>query len=295
LKEITLVLALLFVIITMTGKVNAQGSPQTYVAPSAGSDSRLNQPGQQSSKAIPNDCTSKVTPCKTITFALQQTRDGGKITLLEGGEVDAANTCTKSYDEVKVNKSVTIEGDVNLPTKPCFFANQTFQNGIYTVRSAPPNLIVNLRRLRFIGHGGFVGISFSGGSKLVVEDCYFDSLNHGIVFDVEGSLKVTGTKIHASTGIRLDPSPTRKTALISKSLFFGGNTSAIEVNGNGYATVEESDFSGGVQRAFLVNGTGSILVNGGTIDHVANVMKVSPTGSLEIKNTEIKNSTIKLK
>lgn len=221
-KRITVVFALSLVIITTIGKVNAQGSLQTYVAPSTGNDSKINQPGQQSSKAIPNDCTAKLIPCKTITYALQQTRDGGKITLLEGGEVDEANTCSKSYDEVKVNKSVTIEADVSLSTKPCFFSKQTSQNGVYTVRGALPNMTVNLRRLRFIGNGGFVGVSFSGGSKLVIEDCYFDSLNHGIVFDVEGSLTVTGTKIHAGTGIRLDPTTARKTAFIGKSLFFWG-------------------------------------------------------------------------
>ena len=160
------------------------------------------------------------------------------------------------------------------------------------MRGAPPNLTVNLRRLRFIGFGGYVGVSFSGGSKLVVDDCYFDSLNHGIVFDVEGSLTVTGTKIHAGTGIRLDATPARKTAFIGKSLFFGGNTSAVEVNSNGSVTVDQSDFNR-VSLAFLVNGTGSILVKGGTIDRVPNVMKVGPTGSLEITNTEIKNSTIR--
>ena len=96
-------LILSFAMLTMTGKVSAQGSTQTYVAPSVGNDSKINQPGQQSGKAIPNDCTAKLNPCKTITNALKQTRDGGKITLLEGGEVDAAHTCNHSYDEVNVN------------------------------------------------------------------------------------------------------------------------------------------------------------------------------------------------
>ncbi|MBV9241046.1 MAG: right-handed parallel beta-helix repeat-containing protein [Acidobacteria bacterium] len=267
--------------ISCGGAVHAQDPAEhTYVSLS-GTDA--GDPGQQAGRSA---TCSRPRPCKTITYALTRTRDKGTITLLDGGEPDDSPGCTKPYQSVIVKQSVTIEAAADLKTKPCFVSDLSNGYGVATMRGRGIALNITLRGLRFIGDGGYVGVSIGSGSEISVEKCYFNGLNHGIVFDTEGALLVKDSTIAAGTGIRLDESANRKSALIIHCVFFSHNNSAIEINSNGSAKVSDSDFRN-MDLAFRVNGTGSLLVQGGSISNVDEILKIGPLGSIEITNSKI--------
>lgn len=284
-REVVILLKTVFVVIVCSGYMFAQAN-NTYVDPTNGNDA--------------NSCASTMQPCKTILAALVKTKTGGIVNLIVAGQYDPrTNTCSNSYDPVTVNKSITISA--LLPSKPCF--NVGADNGIVILAADHGSIKVKLSGLHFIGRG-YIGVSVpngSGAADVTVDNCEFQSLNHGITFGAVGILTVNSSTIRAGTGVRLDVDTAgtkrQRKAIITSTYFYGHNNSALEANENGIATVKNSNFEGetnsSMDLAFKVNGDGKITVATSVIKNVVQVFEVgvNSAGSIDLQNCEITDAS----
>jgi hypothetical protein len=233
-----------------------------------------------------NPCDSPQRPCKKIADALPKTASGGTVILLHADqENDESIRCTVSYDPVTLTEAVRLEASPTLRAKPCF--NVGSSNGV-TVKPNSDSAAVSLKGLRFIGQGGFVGVEFHRGRFLVVENCAFQGLNHGVT-SVKGSLTLRNCMLNAGTPIRLEANDNVKKAEIVSCIIRGHGDAAIEVNQNGSAVMRDTTIDGDYHNGILIKGSGLLIVENsrlvGTFDR--GIVKVSSAGSLTLKNTEV--------
>jgi hypothetical protein len=130
---------------------------------------------------------SRLAPCRTFQAAHDNTLDKGEITVLDPG----------SYGAVTIRKNISIIND------GVGEAGILISGGNVGVLVNAPSANVTLRGLTIkgIGFGGGIGIQFSAGSALNVENCTIrnldgDGAGHGILFAPKGgtaALQVTNT------------------------------------------------------------------------------------------------------
>lgn len=108
-------------------------------------------------------CGSKQMPCKHIKDAINNTTEGGTLTLTfaDTRDTDTANACHWPYENVVIKKSITIQADSELTARPCFIpgpaagidveANvHVFLKGLRFVTGRPPGIGISVNKvLRF--------------------------------------------------------------------------------------------------------------------------------------------------
>ena len=228
-------------------EINAQESPQTFVNPMTGKDvDESNQPNQQ--PKLKKSCSDKSNPCKTIAFSLEQTKNGGTITLLYADALndEATNTCEHPYDnKILIIKSITIEAEKGLQGKPCILVTGKYE-GIDINKFGDQNskVKVKLKGIRFYGvNEASNGVSFFAGSQLTVDSCNFYGIYHAISFDA-GKLYVnnsTFTHIGKAIFLRSDSGKV-KNALIENSRFADIGNGSLIIEKDGFAVMKNNTF-----------------------------------------------------
>lgn len=235
------VIVLIEIIVCLAVGVDAK-TAKTYVAPTRGNDS--------------GRCT-KAAPCKTIAAALGNTKDGGTVVLLEARE--DASKCLVVYDNVKISQSVTIKPARGLSSKPCFIPTALSQTP-FTIDGA--NISVELQSMKIDHGGGFVGVEFTRGASLEINNFYMDSLNHGIIQDAGNRLIVRNSMIKASMGLWMeDNGAIERTALLD-SVKLPGNVGqghyAILIGTRAELVLRNSEISGSSKTAIFVKGSAKL-------------------------------------
>ena len=231
-------ITLLFVtVLTAMAAAETQGQQanQTYVNSLKGSN-------ENPQDKMPNTCTDKMNPCKTIAYAYARTKIGGTITLLYASELDTegTNQCTDPYDMVIIDKEVTIRAAEGLGKKPCFLLTPTAYPAVEITKS---NNTVRLIGLRFVGAGGSVGVSFKEGAGLDLEQCYFDGVYHGLTVKADAPVDVTETKFRTAKGIILSNATHPQRTSISNSEFIRSGDVGLMIGANRRVVLKNSLFT----------------------------------------------------
>jgi hypothetical protein len=210
---------------------------------------------------------SRLAPCRTFQAAHDNTLDKGEVTVLDPG----------SYGAVTIRKNISIINDGVGEAGILVSGNHI---GVFV---DAPSASVTLRGLTIkgIGFGGGIGIQFSVGSALNVENCTVRNLDGqfgaGINFEpaaspvpmgVTNSLQVTNSIIsdNTSNGIFIaSPGGTSNVVAVLDHVGLYNNSIGLLVSGFGasgsvvMATVVESVASSNANSAFAaesVNGAG---------------------------------------
>ena len=184
-----------------------------------------------STQGIDNPTCSLVAPCRTFAAAIAATDAGGEVIVLDSG----------GYGPVTISQSVSIVAP------PGVYAGVSVFSGT-GINVAGPDVVVTLRGLTLTGLGGNLGILFTQGTLLVVEDCAISNFAGGI--SVGGSVKavIARTRVQRSAvGIG------------------AGNGAAVTVahsivEGATFAGVQATNSAPGVTTRLLV--TDTVLANG---------------------------------
>ena len=197
-----------------------------------------------------NNC-QRPTPCRTLAFAITQTNAGGEINMLDPA----------GYGAVTITKSISIVNDgvgsagILVPA-----------GGTGIIVNAGATDAVNLRGLIIEGAGvGQIGISFSAGKSLTIENCVIRNLaSNGIDFHplVSSRLAVTGTLVaeNGAAGIFVAPTGsgiTVKATFTRVELYNNRGEAGLTVTGFAStgtidATATDSVAAGNADRGFLV-------------------------------------------
>jgi parallel beta helix pectate lyase-like protein len=204
-----------------------------------------------------NPC-SRTAPCKTLAGAISKTSKDGEITVLDPTPAGA----------VTVTKSIYINGTfgaghagINNPSSTGVNINITDVND---VRKA-----VRIRALDINGVAtGLNGITITQANNVWIEDCVIDgNAGDGVVSGIgvrvnesNGcNLFITDTVIHKNvTGVRLTTTSGFVAASIKNSNL-EGNTTGVDVNNGGFATIERSRISGNSGDALKTTANGSTI------------------------------------
>jgi hypothetical protein len=119
-----------------------------------------------------NAC-SIIAPCRTFATAIAQTNSDGEVIVLDSA----------GYGPVTISKSVSIIAPAGIYAG----ISATSVNGI-TINGS--GIAVALRGLTLNGTSSGVGVEFTQGQKLIIEECHITGFDTGIVASAGGS-KVT--------------------------------------------------------------------------------------------------------
>jgi hypothetical protein len=194
-----------------------------------------------------NPC-SRTAPCKTFAGAISKTAAGGEIDCLDPG----------GYGTVTITKSITIDCT---GTFGSVLATGTNGMIINDANSGFPNTIrVVLRGLSINGASGLaqnasgnpgtglVGISFTSGASLIVEDVIIANFNAGAAFGI--NFKPAGTaQLSVSNSVIVDN---------GTGVSGGGiNVQPTGVSGNARATLSNLELINNSGSGVSVNSTGN--------------------------------------
>ncbi len=197
-----------------------------------------------------NPC-SRTAPCKTFAGAISKTAAGGEINCLDPG----------GFGTVTITKSITIDcGE----THGSILASGTNGVNINDSASGFPNTIrVVLRGLSINGAGagaqaqgspgtGLVGVNFTSGASLYMEDVYIQNFNAG-----------------SAVGVKFSPGATARLMMDNVSIVDNGTGSTgggIRIQptgaaGNARATLTNIRLEGNAGNALVVDTTGNTLAS----------------------------------
>lgn len=211
----------------------------------------------------PTTCGSKQMPCKHIKDAINNTAAGGTLTLTFADtlDTDTANACHLPYENIVIKKSITIQADSGLTTKPCFIPATS---GI----DIEAKVDVYLKGLRFVGStGSSIAVSVNKGAQLFVDDCYFYRINYAVTVEI-GSVNISCSTLNdlAKAIILHDPHGQAESATITGSHFIKISTAAIVVQKSASVEVSMSDFN--IHKALYDLPTGtSVNANFNSVTH----------------------------
>ena len=238
-----------------------------------------------------NPC-SRTAPCKTFAGAISKTAKDGEISVLDPG----------GYGAVTITKSIYING-----THGAGYGSivSSLVNGVIINITDPADVrkAVRLRALDINGAStGINGISLLAANNVWVEDCVIDGTTGNgttsgigirVATTASTNLYVTDTMIHKHvTGIRVTTTAGFAVANIRNSNI-EGNTTGLDVNSNGFATVQDTRFAAnttnGVVTAngatatlrdniFSNNGTAINAGAGTTVRSLSNILNNNTTG-----------------
>jgi hypothetical protein len=213
-----------------------------------------------------NDCSSPVTPCRTLTTALSKIVPGGVMHVLPGSY--DAPIVTQAVDIVAEQGTASIVGGFNHPLGGTFLA------GIYV--NAGPSDVVRIRGMIINERGNpYAGILFASGAALHVENCVLSGTTAGgpaaLHFapttaasgGVPSELSVRNSTISASPGgnVLIQPSAGVAVAALFENTLMAEGLYGIRADnsaGSGMIRVDVkySTAKGNTNNGFLAVGTG---------------------------------------
>ena len=231
-----------------------------------------------------NPC-SRTAPCKTFAGAMSKTSAGGEINCLDPG----------GYGAVTITKSITLDcGE----THGSILASGTNGININDSASGFPNTIrVVLRGLSINGAAtaaqnasgnpgtGLVGVSFTSGASLYMEDVYIQNFNGGTAVGVRfapgGAARLVMNNVTVANsgtgatggGIRVQPTGAAGNARVTltnvRLVGNAGDAVRIDSTGNTLASRNELD----IQDSVIAGGSGgvNVVTAAGTAQAFANV------------------------
>jgi hypothetical protein len=227
-----------------------------------------------------NPC-SRTAPCKTFAGAISKTA--------AGGEIDALDPA--GFGALTITKAITLDGGGGQVASVLVAGT----NGINVAAGA--NDVVIIRNLRINGivqstSPGLIGISFTSGGQLSIENCaIFDFSTAGVKVAVASSatskVYITDTYVTNTTGEGIFITGTGGTlaASLNNVRVLRGATTDLTVNGGATAMVNNSVFAGG--------GAGLDIEGGATVDVNNSVINHNTTGILNISSTvRLSNSDV---
>ena len=187
---------------------------QTWVSASAGNDT--------------NTCTRSL-PCKTFARAVTETPAWGQVSVLDPGD----------YGSVTITQPMTIDGG-NL-------ASNVATSGTAITVAAASGAVVQLRNLSLHGDGASVGINFTGGGQLVVENVKINGFGGwcmGVALTGSGTsdvvIKDTSIDNCSTGGISMYAYGTLTAEITNTHVHYANQ--GLQ-SSNGYITVSGSSFS----------------------------------------------------
>ena len=241
-----------------------------------------------------NPC-SRTAPCKTFAGAISKTAAGGEIDCLDPG----------GFGSVTITKSLTIEGTHGSGFGSILSSGTTGVNVNDSGTGTPGTIIVSLRNLSIQGAPGTgtVGINFTSGLALHVEDCVIANFrgsgtnSHGINMNLTlggKQLTVTGTIIRDNSGSGIHSTSTVfGNSVVVANCILQRNQNGIFSENNTNLDVSGSDLSLNVGAGIFIAGTASSNLTDNFMQFNGTGLDVTSTvGTTRIgNNTIIQNTT----
>jgi hypothetical protein len=236
-----------------------------------------------------NPC-SRTAPCKTFAGAISKTAKDGEISVLDPG----------GYGAVTITKSIYINGTHGAGYGSILNPSVTGVNinitDVNDIRKA-----VRLRALDINGVStGINGISIVAANNVWVEDSVIDgntgngtSTGIGIRISAAASvnLYVSDTVIHKNvTGVRVTTSAGFAVANI-KNCNIEGNTTGLDVNTNGFATVTDSRFAANSgSAAVTTSASGQLIVRDSILSNNGTAINAAAGSTVASLSNELNNN-----
>jgi Right handed beta helix region len=171
---------------------------------------------------------SLVSPCRSFGSALSVTASSGEIVVLDSG----------GYGRVTIDKSVTITAPAGV------YAGISVFSGTNGVDIATAGLTVVLRGLAINGQGGSIGVSFTAGNLLVIENCVIANMNnHGVdAASPFGDVRIRDTTIRSNVGYGVNARNALAYLGLENVRIEGGSSPAMVVSEGASAVIADSRF-----------------------------------------------------
>ena len=130
------------------------------------------------------------TPCRTLSYALTQTNDGGEIIIIKSG----------GYGETP-SGGVTIDKSISIIAEPGVFAALAPTTGYAGIMMNTAGINVAIKGLTINGRGGGVGISMNNGASLDLDNVTITNFHPGIGLFTQSASRIT---VHNSTFRNMD-------------------------------------------------------------------------------------------
>jgi hypothetical protein len=237
-----------------------------------------------------NPC-SRTAPCKTFAGAISKTAKDGEISVLDPG----------GYGSVTITKSIYINGTHGAGYGSILNASTTGVSinitDVNDVRKA-----VRLRALDINGVStGINGISILAANNVWIEDSVIDgntgngtSTGIGIRVSAAASvnLYVSDTVVHKNvTGIRVTTSSGFAVANIRDSNI-EGNTTGLDVNSNGFATVVNCRFAANSTNGVATTAaSGTITIRDSVLSNNGTAINAAAGSTLRALSNILNNNT----
>ncbi len=204
-------LALFICVTAYASSAQAQQTQRSFVA-STGNDA--------------NNC-SRPTPCRNFARAIDTTFDGGEVVVLDSA----------GYGAATINKSITITAPAGVQ------ASITAASGAGITVTGGDAVILRGLSLFVLGTGS-IGVHFSGGTALYIENCIINGFNDAGIYVSAGSdlfVKDTTIRNGGVDGIRVNTgSATIDNTRLERNGPVTTNGFGLFANGNSQVTVRNT-------------------------------------------------------
>jgi parallel beta helix pectate lyase-like protein len=239
-----------------------------------------------SSKGLDTNACSLVAPCRSFAQALTVTDANGEIIVIDSA----------GYG------SVTIDRSVSLIAAPGIYAGVSVFPGTNGVDIATPLVKVVLRGLAINGQGGNIGINFTNGAELHIENCVVSNMgSDGIDLSAAGShvfIEDTIVRNNGQSGIGFLGTVT---AHLDRVRSEGNGDDGVSVLTGSRVSINDSELvSNGVNGLFAESLDASLTrvaisnstISGNTLDGIQNFGGIagSRVETSAIRNTISKNT-----
>lgn len=239
-----------------------------------------------------NPC-SRTAPCKTFAGAINKTAKDGEISVLDPG----------GYGAVTITKSIYING-----THGAGYGSilNVLVNGINIniTDAADVRKAVRLRGLDINGASqGNNGVNITSANNVWIEDCVIDGntgngtttgigIRVATTAAVTTNLYVSETMVHKNvTGIRVTATTGFAVANIRDSNI-EGNTTGLDVNANGFATVASCRFaSNSTNGVATTSATGTITIRESVLSNNGTAINAFAGSTLRSLSNLLNNNT----
>jgi hypothetical protein len=242
---------------------------RTFVSPT-GNDSNV-----ASSCSLP-------TPCRTFGVAISVTNNAGEIIVLDSG----------GYGVVTIDKSVSIISPPGIYAGIAVFAAQE------GIAINTPGISVTLKGLTINGQGGTVGVHFTQGSRLDIDDCTVENMGQeGILVDGAGTITISNTTVVGNSGVNggifINAGAV---ATIAESLVEANAQGGIKIAAGANATIEHTTVVKNGGRGISVHGVvsstrvavvSSVIADNASDGIYAETLAASLVSRLDVANTTV--------
>jgi hypothetical protein len=206
-----------------------------------------------------NPC-SRTAPCKTFAGAISKTADNGEIDCLDPG----------GFGAVTVTKTITLDGTTGSGFGSILASGTTGINFNDSGSGAPNTKILRVRNLSIQGAGvtpGSIGINWTSGKNLYVENCIIQGFKSGTGHGISVNLSVGASQTLTVTdsiisenlndGIRLGNSGGAVNAFIDNTRIEKNGANGMECVATSVAVIRNSSFSFNTSSGLTMNNASS--------------------------------------